>query len=610
MRTQLLSVLFIQTWLWIGAVQSIAQVPNPDPEVKKAETWVVNGYMQERGGNKAKAQKYYLEAVKIYKRAIKNTPATAELWKNLGLAHWFNHNKKESLAAYRESVRLNPNDAESHCMLGFLQGNNLEAEIDAYREAARINPANSSYRVELARALAKKNDAKAAIAEMEEAIRLNPRHAENHAVLGGIWLEAGNIDKAISEYRKAAFLRKPVKESSSFLDMFAQEKRIAEVEDLNYWIQRAEDWKLAATLHKPGALDGAAVKIGSWPVGDLEAILSIVTELAEKKMPHSHQIPNSLLRCYIEFRKSFEDKLKAGKNFSPLLKEGVLLHTDIALLRLETGSDDEPDSQISLVHDGIGITTGEGMHWFFARSLLNALTADPSNDGIVKRWYVATTANMLRSRDRIHADQNLKQALEIFPNDPMLLFYAGALHESYASPKSQNAIPPSGTQFLYKNRKKELELARQYLDNSIQANPDFHEAHLRLGRILGLSGDHKSAIKELQKADAAPVNSKLQYYASLFLGIEFASLGQNDKARESFHRASNLFPAAQAPLLAASLLARSSGDFDSSLEYLQKVFSLPQDVQQNDPWWEYETEYVQDSEAFLAGMRKDFRIEP
>jgi tetratricopeptide (TPR) repeat protein len=220
---------------------------------------------------------------------------------------------------------------------------------------------------------------------------------------------------------------------------------------------------------------------------------------------------------------------------------------------------------------------------------------------------------MLRSRDRIHADQNLKQALEIFPEDPKLLFYAGALHESYASQKSQNAIPPSGTQYLYKNKKQELELAQQFFESSIESDAGFLEAHLRLGRVLGLLGDHKNAVKELQMSDAAPANPKLNYYASLFLGWEFAALERKNKARESFDRASNLFPAAQAPLLAASLLARSNGNFDESLKCLQKAFSLPSNAAQqtiallpNDPWREYEIEFVRDSESLIDGMLKDF----
>ncbi len=605
--SRIMACLFVNALLWIDPAQSIAQLQQAGSEAQKAEAWIINGYMHQRSGDKTKALKHYEEAVKIYRRAIKSLPANVELWKNLGFVHWLFNNRKDSLAAYQESVRLKPDDAESHYMLGFLQSSNPDAALGEYREAARLEPSNANYHIELGLALAKKKDTKAAIAEVEKAIRLDPRNGENYALLGGIWLGEGDLNKAISEYRKASLLRKPGEVSASFIELFGKEKKLSEVEDLNYWIRKAEDWQTSAAQHMPGAMDEAAVKIGSWPISDIEAIISVVVEQTGKKMTRSHEIPNSLKNCYLEFKESFKGKLKLAKDLNPILKRGVLLHTDISVLRLETGRDDAPDSDIGLVHDGIGIATSGGQHWEFARLLLNSLPANPSKDETMRLWYISTTAHMLSCRDRIYADQNLKQALKIFPNDAKLLFYAGALHESYASPKSQNAIPPPGRHYLYGAKIPELESALIFLTNSIESDPGFNEAHLRLGRVLGLLGDHKKAIAELQKADATLTNPKLKYYASLFLGYEFAALERHTKARECFTRAATLFPMAQAPLLAASYLARSRGDFETSLHWLQKVFTLSSgDTSQNDPWWEYEIELVRDWESLLAGMRNNF----
>lgn len=442
---------------------------------------------------------------------------------------------------------------------------------------------------------------------MEEAIRLDPRNGENHAVLGRILLEAGDVHQAASEHLKAGALRKPVGVSSSFIDLLTKEKKAADVEDLDYWIHKVEIWKTSTARHKPGVLDAAAVNIGSWPMSDLEAILGAVVESTGQKMPRKYRLPNALKNCYPEFKNTVKGKLKLTNDPNSILKRGALLHTDIAILELETGQVDAPDSEISLVYDGLGTATGGGQHWELARLLLNSISPNPSKDETAKRWYIATTAHMLRCRERIYADQNLKRALEILPNDAKLLFYAGALHESYASPKSQTAIPPPGFHYQFGAKKSELESALKFLMQSVEADPKFEEAHLRLGRVMGLLGDHKEAIAELQKADATLTNPKLKYYASLFLGYELAMLGRHAKARECFDRASTLFPTAQSPLLAASYLARSSGDFVTALQYIQKVFSLPPDsAQLNDPWWEYERECCRDSESLIADMRKEF----
>jgi tetratricopeptide (TPR) repeat protein len=595
--------------LWVllstGANPSIAQAPKDDPEIQTAEEWLTRGYLQGLTGKDREALRSYQSAANVCQRAIKNKPTNALLWKNLGFAYWLCNKKKEALVAYKEAVRLKPDDPESHSMLGFLQSNNLDAAISEHREAVRLKPAEANYHIELGAALAKKKDVKAAIAVVEEGIRLDPKNGEYHAVLGGIWLEEGDVNKAASEYLKANALRKPAGVSASYIELLAKEKKAGEAEDLDYWIHKSEVWKTSVARHKPGALDAAAVSIGSWPSSDLETVIGAVVELTGQKMPRKYRLPSALKNRYLEFKNTVKGKLANEPN--SILKRGALLHTDIAILGLETGKADAPDSEISLVHDGLGVATGGGQHWELARLLLNAISPNPSKDEMVRRWYIATTAHMLSCRERIYADQNLKRALDVIPNDATLLFYAGALHESYASPKSQNALPPPGFHYQFGAKKSELALAQQFLTQSVESNPKFKEAHLRLGRVMGLSGDHKEAIAELQKSDATLTNPKLKYYASLFLGYEHAALGRNEKARECFDRASTLFPAAQSPLLAASYLARSNGDSGNALRYIQKVFSLPPDSgQANDPWWEYEREYVRDSDSLIAGMRKEF----
>jgi tetratricopeptide (TPR) repeat protein len=611
MLSRIMAGMFLCVLLSIGARQPCAQERRADPEIQKAESLIINGYSHGLAGNNREALRHYQAAANLYQQAVKNKPTNAELWKNLGFAYWFCNNRKEALAAYKEAVRLKPDDPESHSMLGFLQSSNLDASIAEYRYAVRLKPKEASYHIELGVALAKKKDVRAAIAEAEEAIRLDPGNGENHAILGGIWLEEGDLNKAASEYRKAAALRKPINASASFIELIAKEKKASDVEDLDYWIHKAEDWRASVVRHKPGALDKAAISVGSWPIIDLEAIIGAAIELTGQKMPRTQRLPSALRSCYPEFKNTVQAKLGLTSDPNSILKRGALLHTDIAILGLETGKDDELDSEISLVHDGFGVATSGGQHWGFARLLLNSISPDPSKDEMVRHWYISTTAHMISCRERVYADQNLKRALEIFPHDAKLLFYAGALHESYASSKSQNAIPPPGFHYKFGARKSELELARQFLMQSVESDPKFDEAHLRLGRVIGLFGNHKEAVVELQKADAASTNPKLKYYTALFLGCELAEIGRKAKARECFDHASALFPTAQSPLLAASYLARNSGDFNTALHYIQKVFSLPPDsAQLNDPWWEYERECVRDSELLIADIRKEFGSPP
>ena len=88
---------------------------------------------------------------------------------------------------------------------------------------------------------------------------------------------------------------------------------------------------------------------------------------------------------------------------------------------------------------------------------------------------------------------------------------------------------------------------------------------------------------------APPITDEiLQYYAQLVIGDAAAALGQREAAATAYRQAALLFPAAQTPRLALSLLARSTGNAASALTALAPIFSLPDDpMERPDPWWVY-----------------------
>jgi tetratricopeptide (TPR) repeat protein len=187
------------------------------------------------------------------------------------------------------------------------------------------------------------------------------------------------------------------------------------------------------------------------------------------------------------------------------------------------------------------------------------------------------------------------------------LFYAGVLHETWASSSDQNIqLPPTG-KVLYGSREKELKLARQFFEKAVAIHPGFAEAHLHLGRVTGLLGDHQKAHTELQKAAATLGDPQLLYYASLYLGYEFEALSQAGEARDQYEHAAVLYPAAQSPLFALSQLAHSTGDPERALAALQRVFALQPGKRPNgDPWWNYDLSHVREADALVSGMYKAF----
>jgi tetratricopeptide (TPR) repeat protein len=373
--------------------------------------------------------------------------------------------------------------------------------------------------------------------------------------------------------------------------------------DSGYLQQKVKEWRTAVVQHSPGKPDQAAIMIGGWPSYDLEAVLKFIAKLAS-------QPASAIKRAKAPIRRLLDltdQEVKQG-DLSRILKKGALLHTDIALLELEKGDYQHRPEGIEgtgLFADGRVVFQPQQLSWQFARQLIDLIPRSQSQDDVARQWYIATIAHMQSHRLLGYAGQNLKCALERFSSDARLLFYAGVLHETWASPVNQNPLLPRGISVSYGSRDSELRLARQYFEKALGKNPSFAEARLRLGRVTGLQGNHKMAIAELQNASAIIADPQLSYYASLYLGHEFTMVVRNREAREQYERAAMLYPTAQSPLLAISQLALDNDDTEGALRALQRVFALQiKDRWNDDPWWVYDLSHVRDAAALVVEMQK------
>ena len=368
--------------------------------------------------------------------------------------------------------------------------------------------------------------------------------------------------------------------------------------------EKIREWVKAIAQHTPGKPDSAAVMISNWQAKDLETVVSYVSKLASQPFNSSKR---TLAKASIRRLLQLTDQEAKQGSLNRLLKQGALLHTDIALLELEAGAYQERGEGMAAFADGRLFAYPKTPHWGYARELIDAVSPISSQDPMVRQWYIATTAHMLARRLLGYAGQNLKYALDKFPADPRVLFYAGVLHETWASPVHQKVLLPRAVKVSYGSEESELKLALKSLQKAVAADPNFAEAHLRLGRVMGLLGHHDQAVAELQQAAASINDPQLLYYASLFLGRELAALSRRSEARDQYERAAMLYPSAQSPLLALSQLARSSDDLEAALLSLERAFALPrQDPWKDDPWWTYDLAHVRDADPLVAEMHKMF----
>ena len=371
-----------------------------------------------------------------------------------------------------------------------------------------------------------------------------------------------------------------------------------------YQLEKLTEWRTAAVQHISGEPDAAAVRIGGWDPKDIETVIAYVTTIASQDAKSARR---RLAKAPVRLAFDVTDQEVREGNVNQILKLGTLLHTDIALFELETGIRQHVREGIGVFADGRIFVKKKDLHWDFARRLIEPMRPIPSDERIMRQWFIATTAYMQNRRDLGYAGQNLKSALERFPSDERILFYAGVQHETWASPVNQNVLLPAGGRISFGSKESELKLARKFFQRAIEAKADFAEAHLRLGRVMGLLGDHPESVAELQRAAAAMTDPQLLYYAALYLGREFEALSRRSQAREQYERAAALYPDAQSPLLALSRLAHDIDDVEGALRELQRVFELPRkDLWRDDPWWSYDLAHVRDASSLVDEMRKAF----
>jgi tetratricopeptide (TPR) repeat protein len=382
------------------------------------------------------------------------------------------------------------------------------------------------------------------------------------------------------------------------------EEKPKERKGSSHQFELIREWRSAVAQHRPGMADSAAAVIGSWPAADLKIVIDYVTKQA-------NQAPNSTKRRLSRERTQqlldlTDQEVQTG-DLDRLLKQGALLHTDIALLDLGKGENRDDKMHVAAFVDGRIIAIASQLHWTIARQLISSIPQARAQNPIVRQWYVVTTAFLQSRRLLAYADQNLKCALKTYPSDEIFLFYAGVLHEVWASPLNQNIQLPQLVTPSYSSMESELKLAGEYFQMALDANPNYADAHLHLGRIYGLLGYHKQALAELKLAATSIKDPPLSYYLSLFLGCEFEMLSQPEKAEEYYKRAATLYPVAQSPLLALSHLYHENTGTKDALIPLRRALTLPRnDIWKDDPWWVYDLSHVRDAEALVAEMRRMF----
>ena len=425
-----------------------------------------------------------------------------------------------------------------------------------------------------------------------------------------------------------------------------------EADDVPPRIARLETWLKAVEQHRPGVLDEAVRLISTWNRDELYLIwVDTMTVVSLIRQPDVSLFyvseptrPDSNIRQVSPVATNRSRQVLYGvgelrrlraiaKRVSPkglsgpennLLKRGAMLHADIEVLMharrgvSASSARPTPEGATLFMDDGqqLGLANTVS-HWTHGRRLLDGVRPpesrnslktrpDPGADDMVRRWYLAGCAYMLRTRF-IDIGQ-FTRALELFPNDPDVLFFVASVHESFAGVRTQSVMrsikAPRDVTFDIREQGAELRLAEQLYKRALERNPELLEARIRLGRVLGLRGRHDEAVAQLRRAQTVD-EPLLQFFVQLFLGREFEALGNGPEARQSYERAVALAPTAQSALLGLSRLADQAGDRAAARDAIDRVLRLPVEGEERaDPWWVYEVVQARNVDGLLADVRQ------
>ncbi len=197
-----------------------------------------------------------------------------------------------------------------------------------------------------------------------------------------------------------------------------------------------------------------------------------------------------------------------------------------------------PLSSAVLMHGEASWSAPDGDQLQMALDLAQLLPERDGGKETAVAFFLAVGYRMQNQGDIEAARSWMSEGLKRFPREPLLLLAAGTIQETLAAV----GYAPS-----YR-----LDRAARLFQAARDAQPDLHEARLRLGRVEWRKGRPAQAERLYREVLAAESGAEMRYLAQLFLGRIQEDQGLFDEAASSYRAALALDPEAQTALLALS----------------------------------------------------------
>jgi tetratricopeptide (TPR) repeat protein len=153
-------------------------------------------------------QRRFDAAIDEYRQSVEINPQNAEGWCNWGAILSFSGQWDEAMKLYRKALAANPNYSLAHYNLGvaLAEHEQWDEAIEEYHQALRNSGDNATPYYRLAVALSVKRRTDEAIQADRKAVELEPEYADALNHLGFLLMLKGQMDEAIVVLRKAVRL--------------------------------------------------------------------------------------------------------------------------------------------------------------------------------------------------------------------------------------------------------------------------------------------------------------------------------------------------------------------------------------------------------------------
>ena len=213
-------------------------------------------------------------------------------------------------------------------------------------------------------------------------------------------------------------------------------------------------WLGVVEGHAPGTVDGALLTAADWSLDDLRASwigVNVALEAATTKKRSGFDVMPLDLAARPRRDMAFRIRLSRGERrdlerlvgrlraigVATALKRAVVLHTDLVTLvpqLVRASSSPVAIGAPTRLNVGDGRSAGAealNVHWDMARLMVRLLPRSDATDRFARDWFRATVA--LGQREEFFDARHVREALLRCPDDPVLLFLAGAEREAMAS---------------------------------------------------------------------------------------------------------------------------------------------------------------------------------